>query len=81
MICRVKQNDLPTPSTIGERLRYTRQGYGFKQIDLAEAMGVAQDRVSRIENGRSKLISHEFQALKRLMPEMDLNWLIVNGGE
>jgi transcriptional regulator with XRE-family HTH domain len=50
--------------TLGEKVRQTREKLGMNQKQLAEASGITQATISRIESGQVKELKSE--ALKRL---------------
>jgi transcriptional regulator with XRE-family HTH domain len=61
-------------NTIGERIRYYRERKGWSQPELAKACSIGQDRISKIENGRSNAYFWEVERLA-LYLEVPLGWL------
>lgn len=55
---------MATAMTLGEKVRQTREKLGMNQKQLAEASGITQATISRIESGQVKELKSE--ALKRL---------------
>lgn len=49
--------DASTPQEIGAALKALREGAGLSQKDIADKMGIAQQSVSRIENGGAGITS------------------------
>lgn len=45
-------------SIIGERIRKEREGIGFNQGELAEAVGLLRTSITNIEAGRQRLPIH-----------------------
>jgi transcriptional regulator with XRE-family HTH domain len=49
--------DRPTIARFGDNLRRVRQATGARQADVAAASGVAIETISRIERGKSVIVS------------------------
>ena len=51
---REPRNVMPSVTVVGARLREAREALDFKQVWVAEQLGIAQERYSRYETGRTK---------------------------
>lgn len=52
--------------TLGERIRRERITWGMTQEDLAEATGIARDKIAKIETGRRQVDASELPLFARV---------------
>ena len=55
----------PTVRTIGERITRERITWGMTQEDLADATGIARDKIAKIETGRRQVDTDELPVFAR----------------
>ncbi len=68
-------------STFGERLRDALKKRGVKSIDLADSLGVSKSTVSFYLSDRTFPNKEFFVILKRIIPDLNLNWLLTGIGQ
>lgn len=68
-------------NTLGERTKHVLKLKGIKVTELADFMGKSQAAVSSYIINRAYPSGEFFIALKRLMPDINLNWLITGEDE
>jgi transcriptional regulator with XRE-family HTH domain len=62
-------------SSIGERIRAAREGKGWKQQKLADAVGVSRSAVAQWETDRTGQITGNLGRIAAVL-EIDLDWLM-----
>jgi transcriptional regulator with XRE-family HTH domain len=60
----------------GERLKKIRKTLGMNQVELAEALHITQAHLSSLEGGKYALTIDLMIQLKKIAPEMSLDWLV-----
>lgn len=55
-----------TVRTLGERIRRERITWGMTQEDLADAIGIARDKIAKIETGRRQVDAGELPLFARV---------------
>jgi transcriptional regulator with XRE-family HTH domain len=55
-----------TVRTLGERIRRERITWGMTQEDLADATGIARDKIAKIETGRRQVDAGELPLFARV---------------
>ncbi len=67
-------------NTFGNRLKESLKEKRIKSIELAEVAGVSKSAISFYINDKSFPNQDFFRALKKLIPELNLNWLLIGDG-
>jgi DNA polymerase V len=66
---------------IGERIKKLRTLKNLNQVDFARALGISQGFLSDVENGKNSPNSQVFLSVKRLIPDINSEWLLTGEGE
>lgn len=60
--------------TIGKRVESARESLGYKQHELAEKMGISQQAIEKIENGKTKM-PRDIDKMAKIL-KVSVEWLI-----
>jgi transcriptional regulator with XRE-family HTH domain len=60
--------------TMGKRIESARESLGYKQHDLAEKMGISQQAIEKIENGKTKM-PRDIDKMAKIL-KVSVEWLI-----
>jgi len=68
-------------NTLGERTKHVLKLRGIKVTEIADFMGKSQASISSYIINRAYPSGEFFMTLKRLIPDLNLNWLICGSGD